>query len=111
MGARRRCRACPDRRPPPDDHRGDRLMSFHLTNLAWDVELRSNQKIVLLALAHLATQSTGVCAASVRKLAFMCGLSDSGVRDQLKQLVEAGRVEVIDSDDGPRYRISVGPRT
>ncbi|WP_175946665.1 helix-turn-helix domain-containing protein [Burkholderia pyrrocinia] len=84
-------------------------MSFHLTNQAWDVELRSNQKIVLLALAHLAKQSTRQCAPTVRKLAFMCGLSDSGVRDQLKLLVDAGRVEVIDGDDGPHYRITVGP--
>ncbi|KVS52229.1 hypothetical protein WK39_26585 [Burkholderia cepacia] len=86
-------------------------MSFHLSNQAWDVELRSNQKIVLLALAHLAKQSTGESAPTVRKLAFMCGLSDSGVRDQLKLLEEAGRIEVIDGDDGPRYRINVGPRT
>ncbi|HDR9026926.1 TPA: helix-turn-helix domain-containing protein [Burkholderia vietnamiensis] len=84
-------------------------MSFHLSNQAWDVELRSNQKIVLLALAHLAKQSTAECAPTVRKLAFMCGLSDSGVRDQLKLLEAAGRVEVIDGDDGPRYRITVGP--
>ncbi|WP_175760504.1 helix-turn-helix domain-containing protein [Burkholderia anthina] len=84
-------------------------MSFHLSNLAWDVELRSNRKIVLLALAHLAKQSTAECAPTVRKLAFMCGLSDSGVRDQLKLLEAAGRVEVIDCDDGPRYRITVGP--
>ncbi|MBG0879400.1 helix-turn-helix domain-containing protein [Burkholderia sp. 9775_39] len=84
-------------------------MSFHLSNQAWDVELRSNQKIVLLALAHLAKQSTGECAPTVRKLAYMCGLSDSGVRDQLTLLIEAGRLELIDGDNGPRYRITVGP--
>lgn len=84
-------------------------MSFHLSNQAWDVELRSNQKIVLLALAHLAKQSTGECAPTVRKLAFMCGLSDSGVRDQLKLLEAADRVESLIVDGEPRYRITVGP--
>ncbi|MBU9391841.1 helix-turn-helix domain-containing protein [Burkholderia multivorans] len=83
-------------------------MSFHLTNQAWDVELRSNQKIVLLALAHLAVQSTRVCAPTVRKLAFMCGLSDSGVRDQLKQLTDAGFVESTVIDGEPHYRVTVG---
>jgi hypothetical protein len=37
-------------------------MSHHLSNRAWDVELKCNQKIVLLALAHLGVQSTGQCA-------------------------------------------------
>lgn len=62
-------------------------MSHHLSNRAWDIELKGNQKIVLLALAHMGVQSTGMCAATVARLAFMCGLSDSCVRAQLKTLI------------------------
>jgi predicted ArsR family transcriptional regulator len=47
----------------------------------------------------------------VRRLAFMCGLSDSGVRDQLEQLVAAGRVERVKTPEGPGYRIYLGGRT
>ena len=86
-------------------------MSHHLTNQAWEVELRSNQKIVFLALAHLSQLSTQESAPSVRKLAFMCGLSDSGVRDQLDQLVAAGRVERVLTPDGHGYRIYLGSRS
>lgn len=72
-------------------------MSHHLSNRAWDVELKCNQKIVLLALAHLGVQSTGQCAATVARLAFMCGLSDSCVRNQLKTLVAKRHVSLLPS--------------
>lgn len=85
-------------------------MSHHLTNQAWEVELRSNQKIVFLALAHLSQLSTQESAPSVRRLAYMCGLSDSGVRDQLEQLVAAGHVERVDTAAGAGYRIYISAR-
>ncbi|RDU99203.1 helix-turn-helix domain-containing protein [Trinickia dinghuensis] len=86
-------------------------MSHHLTNQAWEIELRSNQKLVFLALAHLSQQSTKESAPTVRRLAFMCGLSDSGVRDQLEQLVAAARVERVTTPEGPGYRIYLGGRS
>jgi DNA-binding IclR family transcriptional regulator len=85
-------------------------MSHHLTNQAWEIELRSNQKIVFLALAHLSQLSTQESAPSVRRLAFMCGLSDSGVRDQLAQLIEARLVERVETADGSGYRIYLRAR-
>ncbi|TAM50203.1 MAG: hypothetical protein EPN57_20490 [Paraburkholderia sp.] len=86
-------------------------MSHHLTNQAWEVELRSNQKIVFLALAHLSQLSTQESTPTVRRLAFMCGLSDSGVRDQLQQLIEARLVERIATADGAGFRIYLGSRS
>lgn len=86
-------------------------MSHHLTNQAWEVELRSNQKVVFLALAHLSQLSTQESTPTVRRLAFMCGLSDSGVRDQLEQLVAAGRVQRVATPDGPGYRIYLSARS
>lgn len=86
-------------------------MSHHLTNQAWEVELRSAQKIVFLALAHLSQLSTQESTPSVRRLAFMCGLSDSGVRDQLAELQKAGLVERVQTIDGPGYRLYLGGRS
>ena len=87
-------------------------MSHHLTNHAWEIELRGLQKLVLLALSHLAVQSTGECTPSVRRLAFMCGVSDSCVRDQLAHLVGAGYIEPLLDFDGKvsAYRVDVLPR-
>lgn len=82
-------------------------MSHHLTNLAWRIELRGMQKLVLLALSHLAVQSTGDANSTVQRLAFMCGISDSGVREQLKHLTEAGYVETVTVDGRPSYRVLV----
>lgn len=72
-------------------------MSFHLSNRTWDIELKCNQKIVLLALAHMGVQSTGMCATTVARLAFMCGLSDSCVRAQLKTLTAKRHISLVPS--------------
>lgn len=85
-------------------------MSHHLTNQTWDIELRGPRKIVLLCLAHLAVMSTRECSATVRKIAFMCGMSDSGVRDQLVALAAAGLVDEIRGDGETFYRVNVAPR-
>jgi hypothetical protein len=70
-------------------------MSHHLSNRAWDIELKGNQKIVLLALAHMSIQSTGKCSVTVARLAFMCGLSDSCVRAQLKTLIAKRHISLV----------------
>lgn len=85
-------------------------MSHHLTNQAWEIELRSNQKVVFLALAHLSQLGTQESAPTVRRLAFMCGLSDSGVRDQLTHLEQAGLVERVTTADGAGFRIYMAGR-
>jgi DNA-binding IscR family transcriptional regulator len=85
-------------------------MSHHLSNQAWDIELRGPRKIVLLCLAHLAVLSTRECPATVRKIAYMCGMSDSGVRDQLAALAAEGLVDEIRGDGATFYRVNVAPR-
>jgi hypothetical protein len=80
-------------------------MSFHLTNRAWDIELKGNTKIVLLALAHMSFQSTGMCTASIARLSFMCGLSDSCVRDQLKTLIAKGHITMTIKSGEHMFRV------
>ena len=83
-------------------------MSFHLVNLAWQRDMRAAQKIVLLALADFAQQSTGECFPSVRALSAKCGLSASAVRSQIKSLQAAGLVDVETQEDGLVYRVKLG---
>lgn len=83
-------------------------MSFHLVNLAWQRDMRAAQKIVLLALADFAQQSTGECFPSVRVLSAKCGLSASAVRSQIKSLQVLGLVEVETQSDGVVYRVKLG---
>lgn len=85
-------------------------MSHHLVNLAWDSDLPHSQKVVLLALSHLAIQSTGMCSPSVRLLSHMCGLSASGARSNLKHLIKRGLVELMISHGDISYRVNVGAK-
>lgn len=82
-------------------------MSHHLTNLAWDIELRGMQKLVLLCLAHLSLQSTRECCPTIAHLAHRCGVSTSCVREQLKALGSAGLVEEFTDGRTTHYRINV----
>jgi DNA-binding IscR family transcriptional regulator len=83
-------------------------MSFHLVNVAWEKDLPHAPKIVLLALAHFAHQSTGECFPSIRLLSARCGLSASSVRSQIRALEKAGIVETERQADGPVYRVKLG---
>jgi DNA-binding FadR family transcriptional regulator len=83
-------------------------VSIHLVNLAWNKDLRAAQKIVLMALADAAAQSTGECYPSVRVLSAKCGLSASAVRTQIKALETAGLVEVVSRDGANVYRVKLG---
>lgn len=83
-------------------------MSLHLVNLAWQKDLPHAPKIVLLALADFAQQSTGECSPSIRVLSAKCGLSASGVRSQVKVLNRAGLVDVDLRDSGAVYRVKLG---
>ena len=79
-------------------------MSHHLTNLAWDIELRGQPKLVLLALAKRGRQSDAHTAATIPRLVIMCGISDSSVRAQLKALIKRGYVtELPNQGDGERH--------
>ncbi|WP_321896004.1 winged helix-turn-helix domain-containing protein [Paraburkholderia heleia] len=84
-------------------------MSFHLSNLAWDIELRGPQKIVLLCLSHLSVQSTRECSVTIAKLTVMCGMSSSGVRQQITSLVALGLVEELRDGRQVYFRVNVVP--
>jgi DNA-binding IscR family transcriptional regulator len=83
-------------------------VSFHLVNLAWQKDLGHTPKIVLLALADLAQQSTGECFPSVRALSAKCGLSASAVRSQIKALIADGLVELVIRSGKEHYRVKLG---
>lgn len=84
-------------------------MSYHLVNLAWEVDMPHTRKIVLLALAHFAMQSTGECYPSTRMLAARCGLSQSAVRTSLIHLENNGFVEKPPMPEGAPivYRVNL----
>lgn len=83
-------------------------MSFHLSNLAWEIELRGPQKLVLLCLAHLSVQSTRECCVTIARLTVLCGMSDSGVRQQLTALIALGLVEELRDGRVVHYRVALG---
>jgi DNA-binding MarR family transcriptional regulator len=83
-------------------------VSIHLVNLAWQKDLRAAQKIVLMALADAAVQSTGECYPSVRVLSAKCGLSASAVRTQIKALIASGLVELVIQHGKEIYRVKLG---
>ncbi|CAE6811212.1 hypothetical protein R69746_05628 [Paraburkholderia aspalathi] len=83
-------------------------MSHHLVNLAWQKDLGHTSKIVLLALADFAVQSTGECSPSNRVLSAKCGLSASAVRSQIHLLSARGLIDVESRDGGDLYRVKLG---
>jgi DNA-binding transcriptional MocR family regulator len=83
-------------------------MSHHLVNLAWQKDLGHAQKIVLLAIADFAVQSTGECCPSVRVLSAKCGLSASAVRTQIHLLSAQGLLDVEERDGANLYRVKLG---
>ncbi|QGZ56724.1 helix-turn-helix domain-containing protein [Paraburkholderia acidiphila] len=85
-------------------------MSFHLSNLAWDIELRGPQKLVLLCLSHLSVQSTRECSVTIARLCVLCGMSSSGVRQQITSLVALGLVEELRDGRQTFYRVNVDVR-
>ncbi|WP_028204994.1 helix-turn-helix domain-containing protein [Paraburkholderia nodosa] len=85
-------------------------MSFHLSNLAWEIELRGPQKLVLLCLSHLSVQSTCECSVTIARLMVLCGMSSSGVRQQIGSLVALGLVEELRDGRQTFYRVNVHVR-
>ncbi|AOJ99906.1 helix-turn-helix domain-containing protein [Burkholderia vietnamiensis] len=84
-------------------------MSLHHENLAWEIELPSVKKIVLLAIARAAHLNNRECCPSVQHLAFKCGLSESAVRSGIEALVELGLLEVMKvPGKGRVYRVMLG---
>ena len=83
-------------------------MSFHLVNLVWQKDLSHAPKIVLLALADFAHQSTGECYPSIRALSAKCGLSESAVRSQLAILERSGLLEIEKHPGRIIYRVKLG---
>lgn len=84
-------------------------MSLHHENFAWEVELPSVKKVVLLALARAANLNNRECSPSVQHLAFKCGLSESAVRSSIEALIELGLIETMKvPGKGRVYRVMLG---
>ena len=67
-------------------------MSIRLMNLAWQVQLTSTQKLVLIAMADWSNDE-GICWPSIAKLANKTSLSERGLRKVIRNLEELGLVD------------------
>lgn len=77
-------------------------MSIKALNWAWQAPVKGVQKLVLLALADHADDQ-GYCWPGVRSLTEKCGISRSGLIDQINRLVKAGyMVKKPRTDDSGR---------
>lgn len=87
-------------------------MSLHHENFAWEIELPSVKKIVLLAIARAANLNNRECAPSVQALAFRCGLSESAVRSGIDELEKLGLIETLKvPGKGRVFRVQLGMET
>lgn len=90
-------------------------MSIRLMTTAWEIDLPTGQKMVLLALADRANDD-GECWPGQESLARKCSLSERAVRENLRRLNEAGLIEIeerYDTDTHARktnvYHLVFGP--
>jgi Helix-turn-helix domain len=67
-------------------------MSIEALYWAWDQELRTTIKIVLVALANFADENGEHCFPSQARLARMTGLTERGIRKALAELERLGLI-------------------
>ena len=67
-------------------------MSIKLMTKAWELKLKANDKLVLLALADHANDD-GECYPSLRKIEAKTGLSKQGLINAIKRLMDLGLIE------------------
>ena len=67
-------------------------MSIKLMTKAWELDLKANDKLVLLALADHANDD-GECYPSLRKIEAKTGLSKQGLINAIKRLMDLGLIE------------------
>lgn len=83
--------------------------------MTWAVkfELPVKQKIVLLMLANRTNSDDGKCIPSMDRLARDCGMSKDSVKRAIKELSDAGLIEVVHRREGAtmlsnQYRLKMG---
>lgn len=74
-------------------------MSVRIMSAVWDLDLPQGEKIVLLALADHADDD-GVCYPSIDRIGWKCGYSRSSVKRRLRNLQEAGVLDVVEPGTG-----------
>lgn len=80
-------------------------MSIRIMSLAWECDLSSTDKIVLLALADWSNDD-GICWPSIAQLQAKSGLSERGVRVAIGRLKDAGHLKRVEvSGKGVTYTI------
>jgi hypothetical protein len=67
-------------------------MSIKLMTKAWELDLKSNEKLVLIAMADHANDD-GDCYPSVTKMAVKCGMTRQGVIGIINRLISYGYVK------------------
>lgn len=84
-------------------------MSVRVMAKAWEADLPSTDKLVLLALADW-SNDVGACWPSIRQLREKCGLSERAVQLVIKRLEKAGHLK-RDVKVGKGVNYTVTPRT
>lgn len=86
-------------------------MSIRLMNLAWQVQLTSTQKLVLIAMADWSNDE-GICWPSIAKLANKTSLSERGLRMVIRSLEDLGLVDTQQKPGkGNLYHLTLDPGT
>ena len=86
-------------------------MSIRLMNLAWQVQLTSTQKLVLIAMADWSNDE-GICWPSIAKLASKTSLSERGLRMVIRSLEDLGLVDTQQKPGkGNLYHLKLDPGT
>lgn len=66
----------------------------------WELDLPSNEKMILLALADHANDQ-GICAPSFSRIAWKCGISKDTVKRAVKSFRETGLISKLSEAGGP----------
>ena len=86
-------------------------MSIRLMNLAWQAQLTSTQKLVLIAMADWSNDE-GICWPSIAKLASKTSLSERGLRKVIRNLEQLGLINTQEKPGkGNLYQLTLDPGT
>jgi response regulator of citrate/malate metabolism len=84
-------------------------MSLIHEQYAWDVEAPGLKKLVLVFMTRLCDRQTRECWPTIQSVAFKCGMSESAVRQYLKELEAEKLIETIKTPGKRKvYRVLLG---
>jgi predicted transcriptional regulator len=84
-------------------------MSLYHENFVWPLDMPGLKKLALCFVARETNRATGEVHVTIREMAYRCGMSDSAVRNFLKEFEMEGRITRVETP-GKRlnYRVNLG---